>query len=58
MKIRMFIEDGRDKQIQRHPKGIPSNFAGRDAPIKAARYLIQKYQITEEEINKTDKQAA
>jgi hypothetical protein len=54
----MFIEDGRDKQIQRHPKGIPSNFAGRDAPIKAARYLIQKYQITEEEINKTDKQAA
>lgn len=52
MKIRMFVEDNQDKRIQRHPKGIPSNFAGRDAPIKAARYLIQKYQITEDELDK------
>jgi hypothetical protein len=52
MKIRMFIEDGQDKRIQRHPKGIPSNFAGKDAPIKAARYLIQKYQISEDELEK------
>jgi len=52
MKIRMFIEDGREKKISPRSKGTPSIFAGIDAPIKAARYLVQKYHITEKELEK------
>lgn len=52
MKIRMFIEDGREKKITPKAKGIPSTFAGNDAPLKAARYLVQKYHITEDELEK------
>jgi len=50
MKIRMIEDDQRSKNNRPMLDGVPSIFAGRDAPIKAARYLIQKYHITPSEL--------